>query len=136
MATMYRYWQDGEDLALDATDEDGAVEEARDWAREGWEPCEKTWWVHGALEKSEDGGETWSHVRDLRTRMDPDEPDCNEGEDHIYEHTGLRGNGGGVVVHETCSRCGLVRVTDTWAQDPYNGVQGLRSVKYVATETA
>lgn len=138
MAKIYRYWQDGHNTILDATDADVAYEEAHDLAREGWEPCDTTSWVHGALQASDDDdGESWYDVGDVVTQIDPEEPPC-EGRrhrSHRYEETGLRGNGGGVVIHETCSRCGLVQVTDTWATDPYNGTRGHDSVKYIQPDT-
>lgn len=40
------------------------------------------------------------------------------------------GHGGGVIAHETCATCGLVRVTDTWAQRRDTGEQGFRAVTY------
>jgi len=72
--------------------------------------------------------------------LDPDEPDCS-GDEHewaapyklvrgIRENPGVWGHGGGVIINEVCLRCGCARVTDTWAQDPATGVQGLRSVAY------
>ena len=72
--------------------------------------------------------------------LDPDEPDCS-GDEHewaapyklvggIRENPGVWGHGGGVIINEVCLSCGCARVTDTWAQDPATGVQGLRSVAY------
>lgn len=49
---------------------------------------------------------------------------------HDWRETGVRGNGGGVIVRERCAHCGMVQITNTWAQCPSNGVQGLRSVSY------
>ena len=34
------------------------------------------------------------------------------------------------VITEGCTRCGLGKHTDTWAQDPDDGTQGLRQVTY------
>lgn len=74
-------------------------------------------------------------------RVDPDEPECSDGEDHdwqspleivggIKENPGVWGHGGGVVIQEVCMRCGCGKLIDTWAQDPQNGRQGLTSVSY------
>jgi hypothetical protein len=75
--------------------------------------------------------------------MDPPEPDCADRHDHDWQspysilggckaNPGVTGNGGGVIVREVCLYCGSERVTDTWAQNPADGTQGLRSVSYTA----
>lgn len=56
-------------------------------------------------------------------------PPCREDQDHAWEEVSCRGNGGGVLITDECRICGLIRVTDTWAQDP-SGRQGLTSVSY------
>lgn len=72
--------------------------------------------------------------------LDEDEPECSESE-HNWQQShalfgGLEGNpgcwghGGGVIISEVCAHCGCKRVTDTWAQRPDTGEQGLRSVSY------
>ena len=74
--------------------------------------------------------------------IEPDEPDCVDGEIHdwqtpieivggIESNPGVQGHGGGVVCHECCMRCGCARITDSWAQRPDTGEQGLESVEYV-----
>lgn len=73
--------------------------------------------------------------------LDPPEPDCAEGEDHDWcspielvggceENPGVHGHGGGVTIHSVCRHCGAHRHTDTWAQRPDTGEQGLESVRY------
>lgn len=73
--------------------------------------------------------------------IDPTEPDCHDGEDHdwqtpheivggIEENPGCWGHGGGVYIHHVCLKCGCRMTTDSWAQNPSNGVQGLDSVEY------
>jgi hypothetical protein len=74
--------------------------------------------------------------------MEPEEPECAEdSKEHdwcspysvlggIEENPGVYGHGGGVVSTEVCSRCGRYRTTDTWAQNPCNGQQGLTSIAY------
>lgn len=74
--------------------------------------------------------------------LHPIEPDCSDGEhEHEWqapyeilgglpENPGVWGHGGGVIIDEICGRCGIYRRTDTWAQDPETGRQGLRSITY------
>jgi hypothetical protein len=73
--------------------------------------------------------------------LDPDAPPCADSSGHDWEspielvggcreNPGVHGHGGGVVITEVCMHCGCERVTDTWAQNPSNGVQGLDSVRY------
>lgn len=72
--------------------------------------------------------------------LDADEPECSESEHDwqspydllggLKENPGVWGNGGGVVIKEVCMHCGCMRVTNTWAQRPDNGQQGLRSVSH------
>jgi len=72
--------------------------------------------------------------------IDPDEPDCVDVAHRwrsphrlvggIAENPGVWGHGGGVMITECCMRCGCARLTDTWAQDPETGEQGLTSVRY------
>lgn len=46
------------------------------------------------------------------------------------ENPGVYGSGGGVIITEVDPVSGWYRVTDTWAQRPDTGEQGLRSVEY------
>ena len=46
------------------------------------------------------------------------------------------GSGGGVRIEEVCMRCGCSKTTDTWAQDPSDGEQGLDSTSYVPRKYA
>ncbi len=73
--------------------------------------------------------------------IEPEEPDCVDGEGHDWqspveivggckENPGVFGHGGGVIMQEVCMRCGCGKKTDTWAQNPSNGVEGLTSVSY------
>lgn len=74
--------------------------------------------------------------------VDPVEPDCVDDDDEhdwraphsllggCEESPGVVAHGGGVICNEVCVRCGCLRVTDTWAQRPDTGKQGLRSVGY------
>ena len=44
----------------------------------------------------------------------------------LKENPGVQGHGGGVIITEVCSRCGMYKITDTWASDhhgqPYEKV--------------
>lgn len=73
--------------------------------------------------------------------LQPDEPACVDGTEHdwqspyeivggLKENPGVWGNGGGVKITECCMNCGCARVTNTWAQRPDTGQQGLRSISY------
>lgn len=77
---------------------------------------------------------------DVTVTMGPDEPECT-GAKHdwqspieivggIKENPGVWGHGGGVIITECCMHCGCKRTTDTWAQRPDTGEQGLESVTY------
>ncbi len=75
-------------------------------------------------------------------QLDEDEPDCDSDEaahdwqspyallGGIKENPGVWCHGGGVIITEVCIRCGCKKVTDTWAQRPDTGEQGLTSVSY------
>jgi len=75
--------------------------------------------------------------------LEPEAPECLAGQEHdwqsphelvagIKENPGVWGHGGGVIIHEACLRCGCRRTTDTWAQRPDTGQQGLTEVRYEA----
>ncbi len=77
----------------------------------------------------------------VTVEIEPDEPRCENGHAHdwqsphevlggLKENPGVQGHGGGVIITEVCAHCGTYRVTDTWAQRPDTGEQGLTSVAY------
>lgn len=87
----------------------------------------------------DDDGDRESHTITIKA----EEPGCADGHEHdwrsplclvggIAENPGVHGHGGGVVITEVCLHCGCKRVTDTWAQNPDTGEQGLESVEYEA----
>lgn len=121
-----------------------ALEEAESWVRGG------DWLMDG-----EGTAYVTARIRDLATdeedsvtvTIEPDEPACVDGEAHdwqaphalvggIKENPGVWGHGGGVKIREVCLRCGCGKLTDTWAQNPSTGEQGLTSVKYTAGQYA
>lgn len=121
----------------------GTLEEARELAGEAGET--------GDYDTSD--GTVWTTIRvrcedtdeddTVTVQIDPDAPECVEGHEHdwqspialvggIESNPGVWGHGGGVIITEACLRCGTKRTTDTWAQDPSTGEQGLTSVRYEA----
>ena len=91
--------------------------------------------IHGASD------EEWNDVGSVTVAIDPSEPECRDGKTHdwkspisivggIAENPGVQAHGGGVVIEEICIQCGCGKTTDTWAQNPSNGKQGLTSISY------
>ena len=122
-------------MKYEAWDESGCritieAESARDAAREyveggDWGESNSTMFhrIHVALD-----GEV---VDTVTVTTDPAEPPCESTTDgHEWHEADVRGNGGGVVVTETCTHCGVRKITDTWATNPCNGTQGHTSVRY------
>ena len=117
----------------------GTLEEAREradeWARGGYDapdPEHGTIWCDVAILDA-DGDE----VETVTVAIDPDEPDCSDGCGHEWVSDGASGfgtvvcgHGGGVVCRSVCARCGVRRISDSWAQRPDTGEQGLDSVSY------
>lgn len=79
--------------------------------------------------------------------LEPEEPACEDGREHDWqspysvlggsrENPGVFGSGGGVIIREVCACCGRYRVTNTWAQRPDTGEQGLREVRYEPADAA
>lgn len=99
---------------------------------EAYEPADSTYWltVH-VYEKDEDDNKI--NIDFVKVAVDPELPPCVDGA-HEWRETGVRGEGGGVIVGYTCSKCGLEKVLNTWATDPDDGEQGLRSVTYLDSE--
>lgn len=126
----------GGETTIDAENIAGAMEQAESWAMEGdWDTENGTTWAAVSVENPE--GETRHH----KIAIDPPEPKCSHDKGHDWQapfaivggskqSPGVYGSGGGVTIHEVCMRCGCGKLTDTWAQDPSDGEQGLRSVQY------
>ena len=114
---------EGGEFELEAGDDAAAL----DALREGdWNAVEETFWPTANV-----FGPDGQLVGRVRVTIHPDEPECLPGcDDHTWDDETTRGNGGGVIVREVCSWCGLVRVTDTWATDRVDGTQGHRLVRY------
>lgn len=147
------YCDDGNaELEIEAESaEDAAREyvEGGDWTDDSGR-VERTCWIHVHTEEriqvAGPGDAGPQYVRGEREwhtiAVQSEAPPCpsDEGEHDwrsphhivggIAENPGVWGHGGGVIIHECCMRCGTGRTTDTWAQDPETGEQGLRSIAY------
>ena len=116
------------------------------FARDGeWGEVEETIWVAARCYRAglTAKGEvvSWDETERIKVALDPEEPECEDYRGHdwqapheivggLKENPGVIGHGGGVIFEEVCVRCGCSRTTDTWAQDPTDGEQGLESVRY------
>jgi hypothetical protein len=95
-------------------------------------------WIHVAVRREGIPGV----VAGAKVRLDPKPPPCGRnGGEHAWSddhdmvggcksNPGVWGSGGGVRMHWGCKKCGCQKAVDTWAQDPYDGEQGLTSVEY------
>lgn len=128
----------------DTIDADSA-EDALDAARGNVDAANydlgRTIWIDFSV-RNEVTGETDSGTEQL----DPDEPYCT-GASHdwqsphevlggLEENPGVWGHGGGVIIRRVCAHCGAYRITDTWAQRPDTGEQGLTSIRYEDADDA
>jgi hypothetical protein len=140
------YYADDGNAEVHYPDATSAREAARQYVDDGdWGESDTTMWVHVHVWPA--GGDADDSER-IRIEIEPDEPACesDEGEHDwqnpielvggIRENPGVFGHGGGVKIHEVCVRCGAFRVTNTWAQDPETGEQGLESITYEPAGTA
>ncbi len=124
-------------LTVEADDLDHALEIARgNVDADNYGEITETTWID-VMARHVLTGET---ARDT-VQLDPPEPDCVDGQAHdwqsphdvvggLTENPGVWGHGGGVQIVEVCAHCGGYRETDTWAQRPDTGEQGLESVSY------
>lgn len=134
----YEVRMDGYSERLIAENGEDALEEAKDWVRGGdWDLSGGTLFLRAYVHELPSG----DRIDHVDVTIQPPEPACDDGHEHdwqapfeivggIKENPGVRGNGGGVMIHEVCLHCGTERVTDTWAQNPNTGEQGLTSVSY------
>lgn len=128
---------------ITASSVEDALREARSNVdRSNYDGAEGTIWIDVRVHCELTGEELSGTVQ-----LDEDEPDCEDGEEHdwqsphsivggIEENPGVWGNGGGVMIHKVCMRCGCGRKTDTWAQRQDTGEQGFESVSYEPGEYA
>jgi hypothetical protein len=121
-----------------AVDDGGAIieveaetgeEAAQEYVDGGdWGDVDETTWINMRVWQTTVSGQRVNEESHT-IALDPPEPECTEAE-HEWKQTFVRGNGGGVIVTEQCTHCGLKRYTNTWAQNPATGEQGLESVTY------
>lgn len=137
----YRCWDEsGTQVDIEA---DNAKEACREYVDGGsWDADDKTTWVSVQAERLDEEGEETGDVESHDIEIEPTEPWCVDRDtDHdwrrpiglvggIAENPGCQGHGGGVVITEVCVCCGCKKTTDSWAQNPSNGRQGLTSVEY------
>lgn len=139
----YRISDEGGDEIIEAESMDEAKKKARNWLRDTFDvefdEGEGTFWCDAYVE--EIGNEEDMYSEHVTVAINPPEPKCT-ADSHdwqspyrivggIEENPGVWGHGGGVIIKECCMNCGCLRETDTWAQRPDTGEQGLESVRYV-----
>lgn len=142
--------EDGGEETIQAKSLEAAVERLKEWLSEGdYGEIKSTIWVTGHVSEwidDDDDDDGWEVTETVTVSIDPSEPKCSDGHyghdwhqdvrivGGIKENPGVWGHGGGVVIVEACHKCGCGKTTDTWAQNPSTGEQGLTSVKYVQNE--
>lgn len=125
------------DIEIDAETPQEAAQEYVDGG--DWGDSDSTQWISVWVSGGDlDEGDS----ERITITIEPNEPDCTgERDGHewtapwdvvggLKESPGVYGHGGGVTIREVCMHCGCGRLTDTWAQDPSTGEQGLTSVSY------
>lgn len=135
-------------------DAESADEAAQEYVSGGdWGGRSETSWVQvytwrTAITLDEDGDPVTLTLdkKDHTVEIEAEEPECVANEHDwqspievvggIKENPGVHGHGGGVIITEVCAHCGMYRVTDTWAQNPSTGEQGLTSVRYEDADDA
>lgn len=124
---------DGYDRQLiDAPDGTDLDEVARQWLAD-YEvgQIDSTVWLHSTAWSVGPDGEPEDEIGSATVAVDPPVPPCIVGQEHVWSpRAKVLAHVGGVIIQETCERCGVQRVTDTWAQDLATGTQGLRSISY------
>jgi len=84
---------------------------------------------------------SWYEVDSFSGRIDEDAPECTSEDGHewtatvdreggLTENPGVFGNGGGVIIHEHCRHCDILRVRNTWDTNPGDGSQGHEVTTY------
>lgn len=128
-----------EELEIKADSAEAAAQEYVDGGNWGDEPS--TVWVDVYVrEIDEDENEVRDHGC-ITITVDPEVPACDKDNDHdwqspydviggLKDNPGVWGKGAGTITKEVCAHCGQYKITDTWAQNPENGEQGLTSVRY------
>jgi len=126
--------QEYESVDLDCID-DALSHAVTNVDRANYPGSEDTLYVKVEARCAETGDVTWATVT-----LHPEEPECSRAahswcSPHVLvggdkSNPGVRGHGGGVLIHEVCQHCLVSRHRDTWAQNPEDGEQGLESISY------
>lgn len=126
-----------------------ATEASQEYVDSGdWNLNNSTKWINVHTYKkgiNESGQIVPCNFENHSVELNPQEPECVFDNEHEWkspysivggceENPGVHGSGGGVIITECCMLCGCKKQTDTWAQDPSNGEQGLTSIEYFEHE--
>lgn len=116
-----------------------ARKKAKRWILDGdYKEFNSTIFLRTYLSWTDEDGENQEET--ININLDPPQPKCISNKNHdwsspewlggLKENPGIWGNGGGVIIKEVCLHCGCEKTTNTWAQNPSNGEQGLTSISY------
>lgn len=136
-----------DDGNAEVVEEHGSAQEAAQKYVDGgdWDNADETTWITVRVWREgidSDGDICRVDEERIKITLDPPEPACiDKHAEHDWESPlsivggckeapGVYGHSGGVTIQEVCVRCGCGKLTDTWAQDPETGEQGLNSVRY------
>ena len=141
--TRYTVTDGNADLAIDAESPQDAAQQYVDGG--DWGAETRTTWITCYVTPLDADDEPLEREQ-ITITVDPPAPRCTaEAHDWqsphavvggLVENPGVHGHGGGVIIHEVCGHCGTHRRTDTWAQNPATGEQGLESVAYTDADAA
>lgn len=125
---------------------DSAREAAQEYVDGGsWGHDDETFRVDVYVQEIDEDGDEIGDRECITITVEPDEPDCVDGEGHdwqspysvlggLKENPGVQGHGGGVILKKVCAHCGRYKITDTWAN--HGGQQGFTSVSYEDADDA
>src|SRR5690606_4202298 len=121
-----------------------AKEAAREYVETGdWGERNETIWIdvlayRKALVVGENDDVVEVRIDEQRhtITLDPNEPDCTDGQTHDWRGRDMRSHGGGLIITEVCAHCGRRRIHNTWAQRPDTGEQGLGAIEYREADEA
>lgn len=134
-----RTWH-ADDGNAEIVGEFGSAQEAAEaYVESGdWGESNKTTWVNVYTWRAgvNQHGEVVQQGREChKIEIEAQQPVCNDPEGHDWKSEGGPwGHGGGIIEKDRCTKCGLLRTYDSWAQDPQDGTQGLDSVEYTRDE--
>lgn len=131
---------DGNGSETIACSESNLEKKINNWVKSGDNVSDSTstYWINVYVTNTKN---KWLGPGRIKVQIDPNPPSCELGMKHdwqapyeivggIKENPGVWGHGGGVIIKEVCLNCMCKKTTDTWAQDPETGEQGLTSIKY------